>query len=554
MRNGHDRAVDVPQDERHRREDDLGDEHRHRGRRLDVAGAREEDVPERVHARRRESERECRGRHARTLRCAPDADTRDRLRLQRDALGRRARPLRDLHPALRRARQAALGAGVLRPARRPLRPGDRPHVARARPSRRRRGRRGAGRPLPGGRRGRLDGATSTCARQCATRPTRVPLAICSGAARAEIEPVVEAAGLASCFRAIVSSDDVVDGKPHPEGYVRALELLGADPADAARLRGHRGRRRVRARCRRRARARDEDDARAAPARGGRRADRPHRRRRHAPMLVIAHRGAWRGLAENTLPAFERAIELGADYVELDVLARHGRHPRSARARRALPHARRGGRAVPRPHRAHGGGEATARRRRRPCARRSSPTTTCSSLSAAPRSCRRAPSAPACARCSTSASASPSAARATRGRPASPTCGVTRRGVAAALALGLEPLVYTVNEPARMRELADAGVAGVFTDRPDLALRESRAAARREIEQARLLHRERRVDLRARRQRRRPRRRHVRDEARAAAVDAQARDRPEERVREHLAADDVRTAAVRRPRPRPSPAG
>ena len=60
---------------------------------------------------------------------------------------------------------------------------------------------------------------------------RVPLAICSGAARAEIEPVVEAAGLASCFRAIVSSDDVADGKPHPEGYVRALELLGADPAD-----------------------------------------------------------------------------------------------------------------------------------------------------------------------------------------------------------------------------------------------------------------------------------------------------------------------------------
>ena len=45
--------------------------------------------------------------------------------------------------------------------------------------------------------------TSTCARRCATRAERVPLAICSGAARAEIEPVVEAAGLADCFRAIV---------------------------------------------------------------------------------------------------------------------------------------------------------------------------------------------------------------------------------------------------------------------------------------------------------------------------------------------------------------
>jgi beta-phosphoglucomutase len=61
---------------------------------------------------------------------------------------------------------------------------------------------------------------------------RAPLAICSGAARAEIEPVVEAAGLAGCFRAVVTSDDVVHGKPDPEGYVRTLELLEADPGQA----------------------------------------------------------------------------------------------------------------------------------------------------------------------------------------------------------------------------------------------------------------------------------------------------------------------------------
>jgi beta-phosphoglucomutase len=61
---------------------------------------------------------------------------------------------------------------------------------------------------------------------------RVPLAICSGAARAEIEPVVGAAGLAPCFQAVVTSDDVVHGKPDPEGYVRALGLLGVEPADA----------------------------------------------------------------------------------------------------------------------------------------------------------------------------------------------------------------------------------------------------------------------------------------------------------------------------------
>jgi beta-phosphoglucomutase len=61
---------------------------------------------------------------------------------------------------------------------------------------------------------------------------RVPVAICSGAARAEIEPVVESAGLAPLLRGIVSSDDVVHGKPDPEGYLKALELLdGVAAAD-----------------------------------------------------------------------------------------------------------------------------------------------------------------------------------------------------------------------------------------------------------------------------------------------------------------------------------
>jgi HAD superfamily hydrolase (TIGR01509 family) len=61
----------------------------------------------------------------------------------------------------------------------------------------------------------------------------VPLAICSGAARTEIEQVVEAAGLAPLLRGIVSSDDVVEGKPSPEGYVKAIRDLfdGVDPAD-----------------------------------------------------------------------------------------------------------------------------------------------------------------------------------------------------------------------------------------------------------------------------------------------------------------------------------
>jgi beta-phosphoglucomutase len=60
---------------------------------------------------------------------------------------------------------------------------------------------------------------------------RVPVAIVSGAMRAEIEPVVESAGLAPLLRGIVAADDVAHGKPHPEGYLKVLPLLGADPGD-----------------------------------------------------------------------------------------------------------------------------------------------------------------------------------------------------------------------------------------------------------------------------------------------------------------------------------
>jgi HAD superfamily hydrolase (TIGR01509 family) len=54
---------------------------------------------------------------------------------------------------------------------------------------------------------------------------RVPVAIVSGAARAEIEPVIEAAGLSGLIAAIVPAEDVAEGKPHPAGYLRALALL-----------------------------------------------------------------------------------------------------------------------------------------------------------------------------------------------------------------------------------------------------------------------------------------------------------------------------------------
>jgi beta-phosphoglucomutase-like phosphatase (HAD superfamily) len=57
---------------------------------------------------------------------------------------------------------------------------------------------------------------------------RVPVAIVSGAAREEIEPVLQAAGIAEAFAFIVTAGDIERGKPDPEGYRRALTLFDGD--------------------------------------------------------------------------------------------------------------------------------------------------------------------------------------------------------------------------------------------------------------------------------------------------------------------------------------
>jgi HAD superfamily hydrolase (TIGR01509 family) len=54
---------------------------------------------------------------------------------------------------------------------------------------------------------------------------RVPLAICSGALRREIEAMLGHAGILPCFAGIVSAEDVSRGKPDPEGFTSALALL-----------------------------------------------------------------------------------------------------------------------------------------------------------------------------------------------------------------------------------------------------------------------------------------------------------------------------------------
>jgi glycerophosphoryl diester phosphodiesterase len=201
------------------------------------------------------------------------------------------------------------------------------------------------------------------------------------------------------------------------------------------------------------------------------------------MLVIAHRGASAELPENTLPAFERAIDLGADFVELDVHANaagqlvviHDRPPTG----REYPTLEEtldlvGGRIgvmvelkMPRRYRRHNVVARTVRllgpddvlvsfqrpaleeaRLLRPGLR------TVQHVVGGP--LRRAREAWAVGLAD---------AR------------VSERRLAAAAALGLETLVYTVNDPVRMRALAEDGVSGIFTDDPELAFRVLRGAYR-----------------------------------------------------------------------------
>jgi beta-phosphoglucomutase len=54
----------------------------------------------------------------------------------------------------------------------------------------------------------------------------LPLAIASGALRAEILGVLHHAGLSQYFGAIVAAEDTRVGKPAPDPYLRAVSLLG----------------------------------------------------------------------------------------------------------------------------------------------------------------------------------------------------------------------------------------------------------------------------------------------------------------------------------------
>lgn len=62
---------------------------------------------------------------------------------------------------------------------------------------------------------------------------KVPLAICSGALHADIEPVIRTLEIDNCFDIIVTADDVAKSKPDPESYRQAFSRLAAARTDTS---------------------------------------------------------------------------------------------------------------------------------------------------------------------------------------------------------------------------------------------------------------------------------------------------------------------------------
>ena len=75
------------------------------------------------------------------------------------------------------------------------------------------------------------GAVSTIE---ALRTAGRPLALCSGALRSDIDPILARLGVTRCFDVIVSADDVRRSKPDPESYALAFRRLSEmHPASVA---------------------------------------------------------------------------------------------------------------------------------------------------------------------------------------------------------------------------------------------------------------------------------------------------------------------------------
>lgn len=53
-----------------------------------------------------------------------------------------------------------------------------------------------------------------------------PMALVTGSIRSQVEPILKEKGLNKYFKATITYDDVVNSKPDPEGYLKAVAFLG----------------------------------------------------------------------------------------------------------------------------------------------------------------------------------------------------------------------------------------------------------------------------------------------------------------------------------------
>ena len=82
-------------------------------------------------------------------------------------------------------------------------------------------RNGAARPLPG------------AVELIKSIPVRLPVGLCSGALRQDIDPILAQLGIEGSFNAIVTAEDTDISKPDPAPYLLALEKLGIDTPSSA---------------------------------------------------------------------------------------------------------------------------------------------------------------------------------------------------------------------------------------------------------------------------------------------------------------------------------
>ena len=195
------------------------------------------------------------------------------------------------------------------------------------------------------------------------------------------------------------------------------------------------------------------------------------------MIVIAHRGASWDAPENTLECFQLAIEQGADYVEFDVRRAPGgelvvvHDPVRAEPSAGVPtlnatlEALRGRVGLAVEIKEAAAAEETLAALARHQVRAEEVLLLSFRIRALEQARRLHPDL----RCVLHLGRRPDPAAAAGFwgvgfRDASARPGQIRR----AQALGLATSVFTVNDPARIRTLADLGVTAVFTDRPALA--------------------------------------------------------------------------------------